>query len=744
MDTLKSYTVFLFLIIQIAYTCPLIVAQENQVTRSLSQLKQISSEMNQQLLPLLALIKEYEKSQPATTFKVAKITRPFAAVRETDNANSRYIAEVRMNEEFLIIGEGDRWYKIKTRDTREGWISEDDIQIILKQTADAGTSNKDVTKQESAPLLAQMARYKNRIDELNASAGLLMKQTEEYYNGLPNEKKQALASDYQSFIMLKEKIGKYNGYVTRFLGPYENVLNLQNASQPSRVAPGDRFKGTAMADIGRSSYKNMGSNSTTSSRLAFEGIYQIDPSLRAEAAIRHQNELIQTPFSNTTIDAGISKQFADKLQLNGNLGYERYDDKTSATNTFGLLNSGINVMYRPSRKSTVYGNVNFRSKGYTSSQNNNFQGVFYTIGTTFSPEETQSVRFQVLGTYQYSQNDYLSFYQINPQLNYVVKKSPKKSLDIGLDADFLTFASLTSSGDYRKYSMQLLWRNNRSKKTLTKNLNLTYKSFPYNTLQDYVRIAYTLQRRKGSLTGKGSSSSTFSSTLNYLVQRADMVTTDQLELRWDKSRTGPAGYSNINIFSRMWNNFEKTDSTSFDNVIDFYTEFGPNMTNLSQGTVSFTRLKIGLTFGGHVFYNFSKLYVQDEQPVEENNPMKDTFFRNGSSIRGGIAISSAFKIKNASLELNGIYEKSLVLQKQSDFINYLGVMVYGDNITRSPSSFQFRIDFRLPVYQNWDIHFNLSSYNIRTDATIETSINPVIEKKSNVRFSGGLIYRFSL
>ena len=82
------------------------------IADGLPQLKKISTELNQNVLPLLALIKKIEESGPATTFKVAKIIKPQISVREADNLNSSIVVEARMNEEFEIIEERDKWYNL--------------------------------------------------------------------------------------------------------------------------------------------------------------------------------------------------------------------------------------------------------------------------------------------------------------------------------------------------------------------------------------------------------------------------------------------------------------------------------------------------------------------------------------------------------------------------------------------------------------------------------------------------------
>jgi len=736
---------FLILLISLFYRSFVFTVYAQTVTnatlsKDVSRLKQISTEMNQQVLSLLSLIREYNKLIPVGPIDFAKIITPFASVKEADSENSLTLAQVRLNEEFFITEQRENWFKIRLEDGREGWIMENYLQVLTKTPPEIPGREKSQGK-EATVLLSQISVNQKAIFEMHETANQLFREINDNYNGLSQESKKPVEADFTGATQAKDKIEKYFVYANRFFEPFEDLTAGTYEKKPEKVVPGDRFKGTVIADFGKSTYKNAGSNSTISRKLGFNALYKVDPSMSIEAGINHQNELIQTPYSNTSVETAISKRFADKLQLNGRLGYDNYNDKDSKTNTFGMLNSGVNVMYSPSRKSSIYGNISYRNKNYDNMADNNYQGVSYTIGTSLIPEDNKTLKIQVLGISQFSERDFLNFNQVSPMINYMVRKDPNRSMNAGIDVDILKFAASNNSSDYQKYKLELLWRVSRSKKILVRNLNFTYKSFPYNDLQDYVRLGYTLQRRKGSAATKSSSSS-FSSIVTYVVNREKMTAPDQLDIRWDKSNTGKSGYFNVNIFNRLWNNFAKSDTTSFDNVIDFYSEFGPNIRNISHGNVALTSLRFGLILGGHIFYNFSKVIFVSEQADEDSNPFEDTFFRNGSSLRGGIGLTGGFRIMNGTLELAGSYERSLIMQKQTT-IDTTGTIVYGDNLIRKPSSFQFRIDFRLPLYQNWDIHFNLNNYMIRTDATEETSINP-IEKKSNLRFSGGLVYRFSL
>jgi len=700
------------------------------ISESLPQLKKISSEINQNVLPLLALIKKIEGTGTSATFKVAKIVKPQTSVKEADNANSMTIVNVRMNEEFAILEERDKWYRIKTLDNRAGWVPEEDVQVIVKQSFDVTRNLENFSKEEASALLSQITRYKGVIEELYAEAGSLINKVDEEYRSLSAERKKSVETDYQAFKTYKEKIEKNYGYTIRFTKPYENILISPGAPQPSKLPPGDRFKGTVAADIGQSSYNNMNSESTMSGRFVLDGIYQIDKNTRMNFALNHQNELIQTAFSNSVLNAGLTRQLNSKMSLGANISYDIYDDKASDNNSFGFLRAGINTVLNPSRKVNVFVNAGYQSKDFKTSGNNDYQGIVYSAGTSLTPDSKNNIRIQVQGNLQSGEKDYLNFIQMTPQFIYTHKKSKEKSFSLGLDYDILRFTLTSNYNDYRKYKTDLKWRNRINDVVVSRYLNLAYKQYPGNSKQDYYRIGYILERRTGQMAEQKSSVTSFSYLINVMANKEDNFLRDYIDLRWDRSSVRPKGYSNVNFLTRLYNNLDMAsdDTSSYpDHYIDFYGEFGPCFRNVTDGTVKIEVLKIGLVMGGHLYFNFDE----------------DNFNRDGNSVRGGITASSNIKILKANLVLGGTYEWSLILCKETSYDPNTGYIVYGENLYRKPTSFQFNIDYRQPIKDNWDVHFNLSTYNIRTDATFETSINPV-EKKSSLRFSGGLIYRFSL
>ena len=713
---------------------PVVVAAQrpasgNFISGSLPALKQLSTEMNQNVLAMLTLIRELEKYGLASQ-KNARVISPDAKVRETDNVNSTVISEIRMNEEPDIIEERDDWIRIRMSDGRVGWMLKEDVQVLVRQIPDAAKliNPKD---QDVAILLKGIARCYRKYEEQSASASEIFTKIESNYKGLPADKKKEYESDYQSFSAYSGKIAKYAGYVDKFANPYKSIILDVDLSKPSATAPGTRFTGTVAADAGWSTYSNMNTSSAVTRRLVFTGAYQIDKNTEARLAVNHQKEQIQNVFTNTAFDAGIVRRFSEKMTLGANINYALYRDKATENNAFSMLSGGFNSAYNPSDKVNVYANVTFQSKNFKTPDNNDYQGLIYMTGVNLSPNAKNLIGFRIQGITQSGEMDYLTFNQLNPQFLYTRRPDNERLFSIGIDYDLLRFTATNNGSDYQKFKADLRWKSVRRKGGLsTRNLNLVYKQFPNNSRQDYYRMGYTIENRKGSLKDNQSSVSSFGYVINVLANREEDGVKDYLDMRWDRSRIRPGMYSNINLLTRLWNNIDVTGADTTvgpDHFVDFYFEVGPSFRSKSGGRVRLEVLRVGLLAGGHIFYNFDA----------------DLFRRNGNSLRGGICANSSIRIFRSSLMLGGSYERSLVMTSKNTFDPITGTIVYGDIVYRKPSSLQFNIDYRQPVLENWDVHFNLGNYDIRTDATAETSINPVA-RKSSLRITGGLMYRFAL
>ena len=60
-----------------------------QITKATQTLKKLSIEIRQKAIPLLTVIKELERGKAPPRIETAKVIKPLATIRETDNPESR-------------------------------------------------------------------------------------------------------------------------------------------------------------------------------------------------------------------------------------------------------------------------------------------------------------------------------------------------------------------------------------------------------------------------------------------------------------------------------------------------------------------------------------------------------------------------------------------------------------------------------------------------------------------------------
>ncbi len=697
------------------------------ISQNLNLLEQLSRETNKNVIALLSLIKEFEKHSPLVTHEAVKIIRPSVPARITHQKDAPPLFEVRMNEEYIVNEKHDIWFRIRSEDGREGWVNEEDVQLITRHSIDEDISRAARSKPEMSSLITQIVRYKGKTDELYRTAFKIGEQIEAHWSKLSESQRGEITADYEAAGDYSERIERYYRYAVRFFSPFEGFVIGPQMAGPAGVMPGDRFRGSVSMDLGQSSYNNVNVSSEVSRRLAFEGAYKINNVTETNLSIRHQHELMQTPFTNTSVDAGISARLREDLRLRGNMGYTDYSDRAFGSNSFGQFNAGLSAAYVPTEVVNINSNFRFTNKSFSGISDNNFHGISYFTGITLTPDRKNNIVLQVQGNMQASDADYMNLNRVNPQIRYGLRADDGRSFGVVVDFDMISFAEGNNANDFRKFSTDFLWRSSKDGSILSRKLQFDSKMHPFNDRQNYLRFGYQSEKRTGSLRDNRSFTTSFSTILTYITEREDLFLTDYIDIRFDNSMIAGKGFITLNIFNRFWNNFTREDDNWTDHLLNIYFEAGPYFRNAGSGTVRFNNFKFGLIAGGNIFYNFDEEY----------------FMRNGNSLRGGFSAGGNIRILSASISLAASYERSLIVGKETSYNPITGYVEYGDILYRFPSSLQFRIDYRQPVYRNWDLHFNTSSYNIRTGATEENSINPVA-KRSNMRYFGGLVYRFAM
>jgi len=712
---------FLWVILFTNFTSSAQVNNGGQLANDIIELEKISTELKKNILPLLTLIKEFEKSNQFTTLEIVKAVQPDVNVMEADNPSSTTIYTAQPDEEFELLEYQEPWLKIKLKDGREGWVSEDRVQIIEKQELAGGFLTSNRKKNEAGTLLAQMAAFENRTGELFTIAGALQTKIENHYQKLSDARKTLYADAYSRYQNSKSIIGKYQTYVEKYYQPYRHLTELTGIL-PGYITKVKKFSGDASVNFGQSKYSGIADYSTTSRDLALNGAYKIDDKTSVNASFNNQSEIIQSPFTTTSMGAGFNSSAIKNLKINAGIGHSIYSDKTSEENSFSNTSGRVNLSYQVHQKASLFGNLNLMNKKFELEDGNDYNGKGIVIGTLINPNTQNHLRLQFRGNSQKSEIDYLSFNQLNPQLYFSSKSSPQKTFSTLIDFNKLIYEESNNQNDFQKLKLNLNWKNRGYKKLSNRSFIVTGKQFPNDSSRNYVRAGIQTRSQKGSIKLGKTINTAFTSNYTYFIDRDSASMNDFLDLRINRSATRQRIYFTISFSTRIWNNFLDLELTGPDHVFDLYTEIGPIINDLSGGFVAIKSIKPGIILGGHGLVNIDEDHV----------------FRNGNSARGGLSLQSNIGIHKGSLVLAAGYERSFIISTG------LASETTEEEITlRMPYSYRFKLDFRYPIVNNWDINFRVFSYKITTDAN-ESTIHSPLESRSNTRFSGGFIYRFSM
>ena len=146
--------------------------------KDVSQMTELEQKIRQESIALLSLIKQMrpEKAESAgeKTVEMARSIIDGAEVHEAMDLNSRIIYGARISEEFEILERNDRFYKVRLRDGREGWILESNLQVFSAQAKGAQVSYKGVETSEivrfldvSEEIFARITQHKLVADQIS-------------------------------------------------------------------------------------------------------------------------------------------------------------------------------------------------------------------------------------------------------------------------------------------------------------------------------------------------------------------------------------------------------------------------------------------------------------------------------------------------------------------------------------------------------------------------------------------------
>ena len=213
------------------------------IPQDLASMQKTEKSMRRLSLAFLSLIKQMDPVETsgfaARSSDMVRVVIDGCQVYEAMDPQSQVIDTPRINDEFDVLGKNDGFYQIRLLDGREGWISEQCIQVFSRQSRQSvihfrGISPKDIKNylETATDIFASITQQKQFADQI-----------------YKKNSAQALGQD-PSFQASYLKIQKYFGYAGEFYGRFMEDKSFQTPGASIL----DRLSAWAELLLGRNAY----------------------------------------------------------------------------------------------------------------------------------------------------------------------------------------------------------------------------------------------------------------------------------------------------------------------------------------------------------------------------------------------------------------------------------------------------------------------------------------------------------
>jgi hypothetical protein len=669
---------------------------DKNLPQSLERLKSVRQAIQQKTLTLLVLLKRLEGEETGEMRQQVKIIKPTAAIHETDNEESRTLIEVRLNDEFPVLEQRDRWYRIPLRDGREGWVHEDNIQpFSVPVVKPPSSSGRDAI----LPIASDLIKDINAGQESSAK---LLSGMEETYRQMPDSGKQTNFMLFREMMQERDKITEYHILANRFYNKYA-PSQLPSGSPVAGMPAG--ISGQLSMLAGKSSHETEQLQFLTSRDIELTTALPLGQRSKATASFSSRSEVIETPYSANDVQLGYAYQSPAGLNLNTTLTYNGYTDQAYARNNFNQTGVGFNLNCPLKTSSVLFAQGNYTNKDYKDQGSNGYRGGQFNTGLRLKAGLQTQWTLSMQGIIQKSDISFLDFNRFMPQVQWL-RRTDGGSRGARFEFETIGYTQEAKNNNFGRQLFDFLWSQNGTQRQLT----VVAKQFPNNQGQSYVKFEGQTGWRKGN-------ASKFSRTRLSLLwvqfTQTGAVQNNYADLRVDQSTGGMKTSLDFSLFGRFWS---KPDQVAMRNhLLDIYGRWG----------WKFSRFQIGPLVGAHLLLN----------------KHAKVFKRDGNSLRAGLDCSANFTVGGVTIDGSLRYEKDFVFGKELSIDVNSGQLTYGDVVVRRPRTIQVAFGAQIPISRDLDFRLDMSSYSIDTDLNDKTSINPVATRSRFV-IKGGYIYRF--
>ena len=659
----------------------------NDITRLQNTLDEISAlrqSIQKTSASFLLVAKKLEipgESEEAT----ASVVRRDVAVMDSDLATANRIRRLLPGEQLMVLGTQGEWHRVRLRDQREGWVHENDIRFTRIQT-DAGRNKNVMSSNDRTRIRQATERLYNQVMEQAESADGLIAEFEKQYNSLSSTEKQQADSLFIRFSGEKEKITLARVYAVHY---YQKLEPFHAAPVPLAGTTPVSFDGTLSTLIGSSAFESGTNVSETTRNISLAGNVIINPRSRATVNISHNNDVVQTAYTNSQVNLGYVHNTEAGTRLRGTFNVHNYGDKDFRRNNYHDIGAGLNAEHTVSAAARIFGDLQVQSKSFAEPGNNDFTGAGFHAGVENRGSHTR-LNAGIRGRVQSSDISLLDYTRITPNLKLTLLTN-KGSFSIAGEGEQLTYAQGAESNDFNRGRVDIEWAGS-GKSTV---LSTIVKQYPNNETLDNVRLRLQNQKNNTSADVFGRRSV----YVQYVLHtQENSILTNYFDIRYDRTQSTRSSYFDLSIYSRIW---EETDR---DHTFDIFSRFG----------VSLPHIQIGPVVGVQLLVN------TDDFELE----------RSGNSVRGGVDARVNTIIKKAILHGNIRVQRTILFSGSPDIDN------------RIPTTIEVSAGVMMPLIDVLDLQIDLNYYNIDQDIAAAAGTG-FQGKQSGLRFLAGVQYRFN-
>jgi hypothetical protein len=684
-------------------TAPLASVQDD-----MEVIGELESASQEKSLALLAVIKSMgpRLEESSGTMEMARIVSVSCTARENRMPESRILKQLNINNEYRVLEHHDTLLLIDLQDGRLGWIDETNVQLFDAPKPDAIYFTKVEPK--------VLRRYAIVTAELMDGIEDDMAMAQEIYDAsqpLPDSNmKTAIEASYRRIV-------EYHGYAAFFHKKY--ILNYDFTMESGRPFM-ETLSGWAELLLGTSKFETKSldaagakitdEQSSSLISLGLGGDVEINDRSTADVSFHKRNEVIQTPYSTTTLDVGYNRQRDNDGELDLGFGMHKFADDVNTFNDFSEMSFEAGTLINKEDRNYRLG-YDFLNHGYDVTDTDDFQSHALLASTRIKRGRGKTLNASLRAVLESSDVAFHDFKHFTPTVESVTRtrgglKSWKGQYEVMSYAD----ANLRS---YRR--AQVMYRKNDSQGPRRNRTSyaLTHKQYPDNDATTYLQLKANMSR---NLIGENNRRLSGTTYTNFYPDNSDNNYTD---LRLSLNRSTELRSRDINLYTRLWHKPGDTDGPTPPKpyIIDLFGKYG-----ITRG-----HLRFGPTLGMHLLAaKGSKVFKQD-----------------GNLMRLGAVCEGFFQMENdIRITLDASYDYGFVYSDKIIIDPNTGTLTSDDTASRHPTTFQLNAFGSMPLSPEFDLTAKIGLYRIATDMDSETSINPVTNNNHFTVFVG-VRYRYN-